>query len=469
MSAGLEFVGAAGTVTGSKTIVRSGDGTAVFDFGLFQGLKALRESNWREFPVPARKIDGVAITHAHIDHTGLLPRLEAQGYRGAVHTTAATCDLLEILLPDAAKIQEEDTDFANRHSLSRHSPAKPLYTVEDAMAALRLLRPYGRTEDVEIAPGVSTQFRLAGHILGSSWLDARVRTKNGTVKLVFSGDLGPRHSLIMAPPDPVSEADVMVIESTYGNRDHPMEVAADVVRIVIQKAIERRSVVVVPAFAVDRTEDLLYLIRSLEDEGSIKPIPVWVDSPMASSVFGVYEKHSEELAPSLRDAIRGGHDPFTPQMLQFTRSVEDSKRLNDLEGPAVIIASSGMATGGRILHHLKRRLSDPSTTVLLCGFQSPGTRGRQLADGAEAVKIQGEQVAVRAHVLQVHSLSSHADRGDLLAWLGGVKNPPKMVFPVHGEDVPRAAIAASITRELGWQVLLPEPGTVVTFASLGLE
>ncbi|GAC1414411.1 MAG: MBL fold metallo-hydrolase [Actinomycetota bacterium] len=469
MSAGLEFFGAAGTVTGSKTIVRSSQGTAVIDFGMFQGFKALRETNWQEFPVPPDKIDGVALTHAHIDHTGLLPRLEASGYRGAIHATSATNQLLEVLLPDAAKIQEEDADFVNRHSLSKHVPAKPLYTMEDAMAVLQLLRSHDRTEEVALAPGISTRFKLAGHILGSAWLDTHVQTSNGIVRAVFSGDLGPRHSLIMPQPDPVLEADVMVIESTYGDRDHPLEKPEDIVRSVIQKATERRSVVVVPAFAVDRTEDLLYLIRYLEDEGSIQPIPVWVDSPMAASVFHVYEKHADEIAPRLRDEMRSGKDPFAPAMLQFTRGVEDSKRLNNLTGPAVIIASSGMATGGRVLHHLKRRLSDPSTTVLLCGFQSPGTRGRQLADGAGAVKIQGEQVPVRARVLQVHSLSSHADRGDLLAWLSGVKNPPKMVFPVHGEEGPRAAIAASITRELGWHVLMPEPGTVVTFTSLGLE
>jgi metallo-beta-lactamase family protein len=454
----IRFLGAAGTVTGSMHLVTAGGRRVLLDCGLFQGLKDLRLRNWREPPFDPKTIDAVVISHAHIDHTGSLPLLVRRGYRGPIFCTPATADLLGVLLPDSAHLQEEEADRANRYGYSRHKPALPLYTAADAERALGQLERTGYGRPFPVAGDVSVTYRTAGHILGAATVDLRL---GAGPRLVYSGDLGRYDRPILPDPDPISAADVLLLESTYGDRQHPTGTADELAKVV-NEAAERGGALLVPAFVVDRTQEVLWLLQHLEEEGRIPVLPVYVDSPSATEVTEIYHRHVEEQDGEMRRRIQDGKDPLKPGRIQFCRSVQESKKLNDLRGPVIIVSASGMATGGRILHHLAHRLPDPRTTVLLVGFQAQGTRGRSLQDGARTLKMFGEQVPVRARVETVHGLSAHADQAELLRWLGGFTRAPRTTYLVHGEPDAARAMAQAITTRYGWAVRIAQDGEQVS-------
>jgi metallo-beta-lactamase family protein len=456
----IQFLGAAGTVTGSMHLVTANGRRVLLDCGLFQGLKELRLRNWREPPFDPKTIDAVVISHAHIDHTGSLPLLVRRGYRGPIFCTPATADLLGVLLPDSAHLQEEEADRANRYGYTKHKPALPLYTAADAERALGQLERTGYDRSFPVAGGVSVTYRTAGHILGAATVDLLL---GGGPRVVFSGDLGRYDRPILPDPAPVPEADVLLLESTYGDRQHPKGTADELARVVNESA-ERGGALLIPAFVVDRTQEVLWLLQRLEEERRIPVLPVYVDSPSATEVTEIYRRHVEEQDGEMRRRIQDGKDPLGTKKIEFCRSMEDSKRLNDLRGPAIIISASGMATGGRILHHLQHRLPDPRTTVLLVGFQAAGTRGRSLQDGAKTLKMFGEEVPVLARVETVHGLSAHADQAEILRWLGGFTRAPRTTYLVHGEPEAARAMAQAITTRYGWPVRIPQDGEQVDIA-----
>jgi metallo-beta-lactamase family protein len=454
VSATLTFLGAAGTVTGSQHLLDDGARRLLMDCGLFQGLKELRLRNWAPPRVDAKSLDAVLLSHAHIDHSGALPRLARAGFAGPVFCTRGTADLLRVMLPDAARLQEEEADFANRHKTSSHDPALPLFTTEDADRILGRVRPVDFDQTFAPAPGVETRFASSGHILGAGLIECRI----GGRLVAFSGDLGRYGAPIMRDPDPVREADVLLVESTYGDRIHPADDHADKLRAAVLRAADKKGWLLIPAFAVGRSQEILYDLRRLEQAGRIPSLPVYLDSPMAIQATVVYAAHPEEHDAELSRAEAGGQRPFAPRRFHLSRTVEDSKRLNATDGPGVIIAGSGMATGGRILHHLRRWLPDAATTVLFVGYQAAGTRGRLLRDGARTVKLLGEVVPVRAEIMVSDAYSAHADRGEILRWLGGFTRPPAMTYVVHGEPPAAAALRDAIERQLGWPAAVAEDG-----------
>lgn len=454
----VQFLGAAGTVTGSRHLVRAGGRAVLLDCGLFQGPKPLRRRNWDPFPFDPRSLDAVVLSHAHLDHSGGLPLL-AKGFRGPVFCTPGTADLLGPLLRDAAHLQEEEAAHANRHGYSKHRPALPLFTAADAEAVFPLLHPQPYGEPFPVAPGFAATLRRAGHILGSASVELRV-AGDRPVTLAFSGDLGRRDHPILRGAEPVPEADVVLIESTYGDRAHPPDPAGEVAR-VIREAVARGGAVLVPAFAVGRTQELIWMLRKLEDAGAIPSVPVFIDTPMGIDVTDLFCRHPEDHTLDMTELMDAGRCPLCCKQYHLTRTPAESKGLNDRTGPLVIVAGSGMVTGGRILHHLRRRLPDPRTTVLLVGYQAEGTRGRALQYGAEAVTIFGERVPVRAKVETVHGLSGHADRDDLLAWLGGFARPPRAVYAVHGEPGPARGLAEAVRTRFGWDVRVAADGETV--------
>jgi metallo-beta-lactamase family protein len=418
----LEFLGAAGTVTGSRFLIRADDSTVLVDAGLFQGTKRDRLANWEPFPVDPATIDAIVVTHAHIDHSGWLPGLVRDGFRGPIFATKETCRLCEILLPDAAHLQEEQARFANERGFSKHRPALPLYTGEDADDALGLLTPVGFDEAVAVATAITARFTPAGHILGSASVHLTIDDAEATTTLLVSGDLGRGDHPLVAGPGVPPAADTVLVESTYGGSLHPdPSEETDRLAELITRTAARGGIVLIPAFAVDRTEVLLLTLQSLMSSGRIPELPVHVDSPMALRVLEVY-----------RDAHPGvDFDPGGG--LHECPTTEDSKALNSLTAPAIIISASGMASGGRVLHHLARLLPDHRNSVVWCGFQAAGTRGRALADGARTVKMLGRYVAARAEMLTLRSLSVHADADGLVAWIDRLPRPPRTVFVVHGE------------------------------------
>jgi len=450
-SAYLQFLGAAGGVTGSKYLFSYGDDQLLIDCGLFQGLKELRLRNWAAVPIDLARLRAVILTHAHIDHSGYLPRIVAQGYRGPVFATPATCDLLEMMLPDAAHLQEEEARYANRTGYSKHKPALPLYTVEDAERSLQLLRPIRNAEPVEVMPNVALSFGRVGHILGagsarlSFEIDGRQRT------LLDSGDLGRYDRPILKDPEPAPNTDWLLIESTYGNRVHPKDSESGL-REIIKDVAARRSCLIVPAFAVGRTQELIYVIRKMEDAGEIPTIPVHIDSPMAIKATDIYCRYTEEHDFELAQLSSDEGCPISSRHMVIDRTSEQSKALNDVKGPIIIISASGMASGGRVLHHLKQRLPDPETTVLLVGYQAEGTRGRSLQDGARELKMFGEVVPVRATVKVLDGFSAHADQDEILRWLGTFKKPPQMTYVVHGEPAAASTLVGVIRERLRWKV-----------------
>ena len=450
----LSFLGAARTVTGSKHLLEVDGRRILFDCGLFQGLKELRLRNWSPLPVPPETIDVVVLTHAHIDHSGWLPRLIAQGFKGPVYCTGGTHDLCKLVLPDAAHLQEEDAKFANQRGFSKHTPALPLYTEEDAAEALSRFKTAEFGKKVEVVKGIEIEFINAGHLLGSSYVLVTRSDKSGG-RILFGGDLGRYSRPILPDPSPGVAADVLLIESTYGDRIHPAEDNGETLAQIIRETFARRGKVIIPAFAVGRVEELLYWLFRLEDEGRLEKVPIYVDSPMALKGIAFYDARTDELDKEIVSMRR--------KLPRFTsvNSALESKALVERDAPSVIIASSGMATGGRVVHHLFAGLPDPRNTVLFVGFQAAGTRGRQLVDGARHVKIFGQHVPVQARIEKIDGMSSHADAGEMVRWLRTFPRAPKTTYLVHGEIVAQDALKLRITKELGWNVEIPSHGQKV--------
>lgn len=458
----LQFLGGAGTVTGSRFLIEHGGARVLVDCGMFQGLKRDRLQNWEPFPVDPATIDAVVVTHAHIDHSGYLPALAKQGFSGRVMSSPRTAELCRILLPDAAHLQEEEARYANRKGYSRHRPALPLFTAEDAERALALFDPVAFDHRVEVVPGLDIRLLPAGHILGSASVHIELSGSSETRRLLVSGDLGRGdHPLLCDPADPPG-ADVVLIESTYGDRLHAdREAEADLVAAAISETAARGGMTLIPAFAVDRTEVVLSLLDELAQAGRIPELPIFVDSPMAQRVLSVYRAAVDAGDPDIGSAI-GSTDYLRPEQVNECRTPDESKALADLTYPSIIISASGMATGGRVLHHLARLLPDNRNTVVLAGFQAAGTRGRSLADGARTVKLLGRHVPVRASVVAMQSLSVHADADDLVAWLASVEGPPETVFAVHGEPTAADALCDRIGRELDLAAVPPRQGERVS-------
>lgn len=452
----LQFLGATGTVTGSRFLLDTPGHRVLVDCGLFQGLKAHRLRNWEPFPVDPATIDTVIVTHAHIDHSGYLPALARDGFRGRVVCTAETAELVGILLRDSARLQEEDARYANRVGSSKHRPALPLYTSDDAEKAITLLDPCAGDLELALTPDVSCRLRHSGHILGAASVTVRFPTDGGEHRSVlFSGDLGRPHHPILAPPAEPDAADVIVVESTYGDRDHAdpgSEMAG--LATAVRKTAARGGTVVIPAFAVDRTEVVLHALRELEDEGLIPQLPIFVDSPMAIAVLDVYRRAVAAGAANIRADVAGS-DLFDPARITACRSTADSKRLADLAYPSIIISASGMATGGRVLHHLSRCLPDGRDCVVLTGFQAEGTRGDRLERGERSVKIFGRYVPVRAEIIAMQGFSVHADASELVGWLGATPAPPDVCYVVHGSETASHALAGRVAGALGWNAVVP--------------
>ncbi len=443
----LTFLGAAGTVTGSKHLLDTGSHRVLIDCGLFQGLKELRERNWQDLPVPASSINAVVLTHAHLDHCGYLPRLVAQGFNGRVFCTPGTQELCSLVLPDAAHIQEEDARDANRRGYSKHHPALPLYTSRDADRALSLLQPVGYDRQVPVVPGVELDFINAGHLLGSAY--ARVQAGGKTI--LFGGDLGRFGRPVLPDPRPVEQADVLLVESTYGDRQHEPDDNGQRIAAIINAAAARGGKLIIPAFAIGRVEEVIYWLKRLEAERRIPVLPVYVDSPMAVRALQFYARRADELDPDMQQTERS-LCTFCTTRLTTVASAQQSMDLVASRQPAIVIASSGMATGGRVLHHLAATLPSPRTTVLFVGYQAAGTRGRSLVDGARTVRIQGRDIPVAATIEKVDSMSAHADASEILHWLSGFSAQPSMTYLVHGEPVALDALRARITREKQWPV-----------------
>lgn len=450
----LTFLGAAGTVTGSRFLVAADGAGVLVDCGMYQGRRELRRRNWEPFPVPIGDIAAVVLSHAHLDHVGWLPRLVRQGFLGPVYCSQWTTEVAPLVLRDAAHLQEEDARYAAVHGYSKHRTPLPLFDSADAEKAIALLRPllFGREQTV--ADGISATLGRAGHILGSS----TVRLAAGGRSVVFSGDLGRADHPLLLPPEPVGAADAIVVESTYGDRAHlPRDL--ENLAVPIRRALTRGGVVLVPAFAIDRTEVLLTGLRHLMRAGDLPTVPVYVDSPMALAALRVYQRAVRAGASEIRPEIRNlSTDPFDPGELRLAASADESRRLNDPPRPCILLSASGMATGGRVVHHLAHLAGDPRNLILLPGYQTPGTRGRALLDGARAVKVHGQYVPVRAEVAGVTDLSAHADADGLLAWLRTAPQAPRTCYVVHGEPDAAQALADRIAAELGWCAVVPTHG-----------
>lgn len=447
----LSFLGAARTVTGSKYLVENRSSAILVDCGLFQGFKALRLRNWAPLPFDPRRIESVVLTHAHLDHSGALPLLTRRDFSGSIFCSRATADFCRILLPDSGHLQEKDAEFANRHGFSKHKPALPLYTEQDARNALEFLRPLPFDQDTGLKDGATVRFRRAGHILGA----ASVQLEWAGRRIVFSGDLGRYNDATMVDPVEVEHADYLVVESTYGDRLHPKATPEDALAEIIGVTIGRGGTVIIPAFAVGRTQSLLYYLERLKRGGRIPRVPIFLDSPMAQDASDVFCEGSKDHKLSegvCRRACAVAH---------YIRTIEESKALTENPMPKVIISASGMATGGRVLHHLKRYAPDPRNTILFAGFQAGGTRGATIVAGAESIEIHGGHVPVRTEVKNLDMLSGHADAGEILRWLRGFKSTPRITFITHGEPAASDALRLRIEQKLGWRCVVPEQGQKV--------
>jgi metallo-beta-lactamase family protein len=453
--ASVTFLGAARTVTGSKYLLDLGDRRLLVDCGLFQGLKELRLRNWEPLPVDAGSIHAVVLTHAHVDHSGFLPRLFAQGFRGRVFCTPGTADLCRIVLPDAGRLAEEDARAANRQGYSRHKPALPLFTETDAFRALSNLQPVGFDRPVPAMRGVDVTFVSSGHLLGSAFAVLEVGG-NGEPprRLVFSGDVGRYDRPILPDPRPVAEADILIVESTYGNRTHEPDHEAERLAVIVRETVAQGGKLIIPAFAVGRVEEVIYWLKKLEDAKRIPILPVYLDSPMAIEALQYYSRRSSELDSDMRPG-RGEVSAFMTTRFQTVTSTDQSADLAASRTPCIILSSSGMATGGRVLNHLKAALPNPRNTVLFSGFQAAGTRGRSLVDGATEVKIHGAIVPVLARIEKLESMSAHADADELLRWLGGFTRAPALTCLVHGEPESMDAFRQRVEQTLGWKVATP--------------
>lgn len=442
----LQFLGATDTVTGSKYLLDTGRSRILVDCGLFQGYKALRLRNWDPFPVDPASLDAVVLTHAHIDHSGYLPLLVRNGFRGRVFCTMGTAQLCGILLPDSAHLAEEDANFANRKGFSRHHPALPLYTAADAARALRRLEPTRFASRVAVAPGVEVEPHRAGHIIGAAIVTLYVEGQ----RIVFSGDLGRQHDVVMRPPEAIARADYLLVESTYGDRLHPATDPVDALGEIIEATIGRGGSLIVPVFAVGRAQSILYCLYRLRQQGRLPDVPIYLNSPMAIDATQIFSLHPEELHIP-REACAAACAMATP-----VQTMEESIALNHVGNPKIILAGSGMATGGRVVHHLETYGQDARSTILLSGFQAAGTRGAALAAGRRTLRMHGQDITVRASVAQIQHLSAHADADELMVWLRGFSAPPRRTFVVHGEPEASDALRQRIERELRWHVTMPE-------------
>ncbi|MEO8540318.1 MAG: MBL fold metallo-hydrolase [bacterium] len=457
MTLSIAFHGAAGTVTGSKYLLTAGPSSVAVDYGMFQGEKRLRELNWAAAPYPPNAPSAVVLTHAHIDHSGLLPRLVREGFRGPIFATAATGEMVRILLMDSARLQEEDAEYANRKGFSRHHPALPLYTERDVDRTMSHLRAARFRQRIDVSTEISAEFFNAGHILGAAFIGVTCEVPEGSARIVFSGDVGRYGAPLHSDPDPMPECDVLVLESTYGDRSHGDEPIEDQIERAFRPTIERGGIILIPAFAVARAQLVAIILRNLIATKRLPEIPIHIDSPMASDVTSIYNHYikSESLDQNI---------PFTsqrslfPTNVRFHRSVQESRDLNALGGPRIIISSSGMLSGGRVLHHLKRVAGDPKNLIALVGYQAGGTRGRDLAEGRRDVRVHGQNVHVNAQVVNLHGLSAHADRDELVRWVKTQPKLPRAIYLTHGDQAPRAAMKAFIEQELGIAAVLPGMG-----------
>jgi metallo-beta-lactamase family protein len=466
----IQFLGAAGTVTGSKHLVNTSSdpgGKAgvqmLIDCGMFQGAKEWRERNWQPLPIPASSVDAVILTHAHLDHCGWIPRLVREGFRGPIYATPSTIDLCGIILPDSGHLQEEDANFYNRHKKSKHNPALPLYTLAEAEASLQYFQPTPFEETRQLSPDVSFRFVRAAHILGSSMVELGLNGNGEAKRLLFTGDIGRVRDSTVAPgkvvrsgPNEGEIADVLVMESTYGNRNHPKDDPRPKLAEIIRQTVQRGGSVVVPAFAVERTQKFLFILKELMESGQLPRIPVYCDSPMAIKAVEVFLKHEEECSDDTCRLIRQYGSPLKWPGFTFALTSDESKKINATPFPAIIVSSSGMVTGGRILHHLMQRLPDPRNTVIFIGFQAPGTRGFTIKSGAGEVRIFGENVPIRARIATLEQFSDHADTPELLEWLHTFPSKPAVTYLVHGEPAASSQLRDAMTKELGWNVQVAE-------------
>jgi metallo-beta-lactamase family protein len=455
MNVRLKFLGAAQSVTGSKFLLELDNRKVLIDCGLFQGKKELRLRNWDRLPIEADKIDLVVITHAHIDHTGYLPRLIKDGFRGRIVCTHATKDLMRIMLKDAAKLQEEEAQFAFKKGYSKHSKPEPLFTEQDAEKVFEYVDSVRFDKQTTLFPNLAVRFQPAGHILGSAIAELFITGKNQKKKIVFSGDLGRSDDPIMNPPSSITEADILLVESTYGDRLNPMDqIENDLIKIIVD-SFNRNGAIIIPAFAVGRTQLMIYHIQQLMKNKLVPTMPVYVDSPMAISVTDLYEKHAAEHKIKITNEGGTLMSIFDDPTIHYCHTPESSRALNDITHPCIIISASGMATGGRVLHHLYHRLPNENDTVLIAGFQAEGSRGRRILEGEPTIKIFGEEVPVHCHVKVINGLSAHADQSELLGWISKFKEEPKMTFIIHGEPT-ASEIFANKMIEMGWKPIIPQ-------------
>ena len=466
----IQFLGAAGTVTGSKHLINTSNdltgkaGTQVLvDCGLFQGQKEWRERNWQGLPLNAAEIECVILTHAHLDHCGWIPRLVKQGFRGPIYATQATIDLCSIILPDSGHLQEEDAEFHNRHKTSKHDPALPLYTQEEAEACMQNFKPVQFGETKQVSPEMSFRFVHAAHILGSCMAEITLNAGSKATRMLFTGDIGRVRDQHTAPgkvvysgPQTGESADLVVMESTYGNRQHPTDDPRPKLAEVIRKTVERGGSVVVPAFAVERTQKFVFILKELMESGQIPRVPVYCDSPMAIKAVEIFLKHTEEYSDATKQLVARYGSPLKWQGFTFAQTSEESKKINDSKFPCIVISSSGMVTGGRIQHHLAQRLPDPKNTVIFIGFQAPGTRGFTVKSGAPEVKIFGQMVPIRAQIAAFEQFSDHADTPELLEWLRTFTNKPSVTYLVHGEPSASSQLRDTMAKELGWNVQIAQ-------------
>jgi metallo-beta-lactamase family protein len=454
MPISITFLGAARTVTGSAYLVDSGRSQVMVDFGMFQGRKEIRQRNWVDPEFPAPHMDAVVLTHTHLDHIGRIPRLTKNGFKGPIFCTPPTVELAEILLKDAAHLQMEDAEYLNRKGLTSHKPALPLFDDRDVERALKLFVPVALGKTHLAAPGISFTFREAGHLLGAGSIDMTVEDATGASRrILFSGDIGRYNAVLAKDPDPCPEADYVLIESTYGNRQHPVTSVQEQLQTVIARTFARNGVLLIPAFAVGRAQQMIWLMDRIVHEQKLRPFPIYIDSPMAVDATRIYARHGEALKDSL--TMVGGESVLSNKWVRLARTREESEALNKVRSPAVIISSSGMLSGGRILHHCRVRLPHPENTLLITGYQGEGTLGRRLIEKASTVRIHKMEVPVLAEVTDLKGLSGHADVNELMRWLSGIKNPPKTVFVTHGEEDAALTLAVKINADRGFKTYVP--------------
>jgi metallo-beta-lactamase family protein len=450
----LTFLGAAGTVTGSKYLIEAANKRLLVDCGIFQGTPELSDRNYKPLPTDPKSFDYLVLTHAHLDHTGLLPRLVKDGYAGSIFANPATIELTTLLLKDSAHLQEDDAERARTKGYSRHANPQPLYTAEEVDPVLRALKPMPRKGNFDISPEFHIDSYDAGHILGSSSLVLTITENRKKTVVVFSGDIGRYNQPILNDPTtPVANADVLLCESTYGDREHEAGDPAELLGGVVNRVAKRGGSIVIPAFAIGRAQTFMYYLRQLEDQQRTPRLPVYVDSPMALSATDLYLKYREDHDLEFsREDNDGKGDPLDVHQFHLTRTADESKQINNVKTPCIIISASGMVTGGRVMHHLVQRLPDPRNAVILAGFQAQGTRGRALQEGAKTIRLFGQEIPVNAEIVELGQFSAHAGKSELLRWLTGLPAPPKQTYLVHGEPSAAQSLQASIRENFKWNV-----------------